>query len=66
MTKLYAVKIDNSFITGEFDRCHLPSLYLGELKEAMLFDSEEDARGFMEAFEHEDFEVECYKLIKDE
>ena len=64
MIKLYAVKIDNSFITGEFDRCYPPSLYLGEFKEAMLFDSEEDARGFMATFEHEDFEVECYKLVK--
>ena len=65
--RLFVVKLsDNEFgyVTGEFDRCHPPSLYIDKLEDAMLFNDEDSAVSFMENFEYEedDYTVECYEL----
>ena len=53
---------DERFVTGEFDRCVPPSLYLGTINEAMFFDSGEQAQEFLDGFEQEG-NVEEYKLV---
>lgn len=67
LVKLFAVKLTDGeygYITGEFDRCHPPSLYMDKLDNAMLFDNEKSAISFVESFEYEkgDYQVERYEL----
>lgn len=67
LVKLFAVKLTDGeygYMTGEFDRCHLPSLYMDRLENAMLFENEKSAVSFVENFEYEkgDYQVECYEL----
>ena len=67
LVRLFAVKLTDreyGYMTGEFDRCYSPSLYMDKLENAMLFDDEKSAVSFVENFEYEkgDYRVECYEL----
>jgi hypothetical protein len=67
LVRLFAVKLTDGkygYMTGEFDRCHPPSLYMGKLENAMLFEDEKSAVSFVENFEYkrDDYRVECYEL----
>jgi hypothetical protein len=67
LVRLYAVKLttgEYGYMTGEFDRCHSPSLYMDRLENAMLFDDKQSAISFVENFEYKegDYRVECYEL----
>ena len=67
LVRLYAVKLttgEYGYMTGEFDRCHPPSLYTNRLENAMLFGDKQSAISFIENFEYKegDYQVECYEL----
>jgi hypothetical protein len=67
LVRLFAAKLTDGaygYMTGEFDRCYPPSLYMDKLENAMLFDNEKSAVSFVENFEYKkgDYRVECYEL----
>lgn len=69
MIKLYAAKIsdrDDGYVTGEFDRCFPPSLYMDNLKNSMLFGEAKDVVEFMKTFEYSEgcYKIECFELRK--
>ena len=67
LVRLHAVKLrtgEYGYMTGEFDGCYPPSLYMDRLENAMLFDDKQSAVSFVENFEYKegDYRVECYEL----
>jgi len=62
---IYALKINGSWATGEFDRCYPPNPYVGDWKDAEIFTEYAAAEVFVMMLENDNVEIvefECKRI----